>query len=47
MEKILTKILVIKDQKETEYDVLISKSLNSLIKKFEGYLKKFILKNLK
>ena len=44
MEKILTKIFVIKSHKEIEYDVLISKSLNSLIKKFEGYLKKFTLK---
>ena len=44
MEKILTKIFVIKNHKEIEYDVLISKSLNSLIKKFEGYLKKFTLK---
>jgi len=43
-EKILTKIFVIKNHKEIEYDVLISKSLNSLIKKFEGYLKKFTLK---
>ena len=44
LEKILTKIFIIKGQKEIEYDVLISKSLNSLINKLEGYLKKFILK---
>ena len=44
LEKILTKIFVIKDQKEIENDVLISKSLNSLIKKLESYLTNFILK---
>ena len=44
LEKILTKIFVIKDQKEIENDVLISKSLNSLINKLESYLTKFILK---
>ena len=44
LEKILTKIIVIKDQKEIKNDVLVSKSLNSLIKKFESYLTKYIFK---
>ena len=44
LEKILTKIFVIKSQKELKDDVLVSKSLNSLIKKFNSYLTKYILK---
>ena len=44
LEKILTKIFVIKGQKEIKNDILVSKSLNSLIKKFESYLTKYILK---
>ena len=44
LEKILIKIFIIRDQKEIKNDVLISKSLNSLIKKLESYLTKFILK---
>ena len=44
LEKILTKIFIIKSQKEIKNEILISKSLNSLIKKFENYLKKYILK---
>ena len=44
LEKILIKIFVIKSYKEIENEILISKSLNSLIKKFEGYLTKYILK---
>ena len=44
LEKILTKIFVIKGQKEIKNDVMLSKSLNSLIKKFENYLTKYILK---
>ena len=43
LEKILTKIFVIKGKKEIKNDVLVSKSLNSLIKKFENYLTKHIL----
>jgi hypothetical protein len=44
LEKILTKIFVIKSHKQIENEILISKSLNSLIKKFESYLTKYILK---
>ena len=44
LEKILTKIFIIKSHKEIKNEILISKSLNSLIKKFENYLKKYILK---
>ncbi len=44
LEKILKKILVIKNHKEIKNEVLISKSLNNLIKKFENYLAKYILK---
>ena len=44
LEKILKKIFVIKSQKEIKNDVLVSKSLNCLMKKFESYLKKYILK---
>ena len=44
LEKILNKVLVIKAHKEIKNEVLISKSLNSLIKKFENYLTKYILK---
>ena len=44
LEKILTKILIIKSQKEIKNDVLVSKSLNGLIKKYESYLTKYILK---
>ena len=44
LEKILTKIFIIKSQKEIKNDVLVSKSLNGLIKKYEGYLTNYILK---
>ena len=44
LEKILTKIFIIKSQKEIKNDVLVSKSLNGLIKKYESYLTKYILK---
>ena len=44
LEKLLKKIFVIKDQKEIKNDVLVSKSLNGLIKKFESYLTKYIFK---
>ncbi len=44
LKKILTKILIIKGKKEIKNDVLVSKSLNDLIKKFESYLTKYILK---
>ena len=44
LEKILKKIFIIKSQKEIKNDVLVSKSLNGLIKKFESYLTKYILK---
>ena len=44
LEKILTKISVIKNKKEIKREVLISKSLNSLIIKLETYLLKYSLK---
>ena len=44
LEKILTKIFIIKSKKEIKNDVLVSKSLNGLIKKYESYLTKYILK---
>ena len=44
LEKLLKKIFVIKGQKEIKNDVLVSKSLNGLIKKYESYLTKYILK---
>ena len=44
LEKILTKIFIIKSQREIKNDFLVSKSLNGLIKKYESYLTNYFLK---
>ena len=44
LEKILIKILTLKDKEEIEKQILNSKSLNDVIKNLEEYLSKYILK---
>ena len=44
LEKIMSKILILRNKEEVEKEIFNSKSLNDIIKKSEDYLSKYILK---